>query len=298
MIEGKPSQTAFMTAIQRGHHFHKAKEPKVLRDSLALSLAGIESIEVATSFLENIISNFAALSDPETAATFMEHIESTVCMRSRVVEEELAVARRRGLKQLVILGAGLDSTAYRCTELIEGLQIFEVDHPSTQSWKRERVKSAGINVPDNLTYVAFDFENQTLKEALKQGGVQPDAMTLFTWLGVQMYLTDEAVKSTLNVLGAYPSGSEIVMDFISPSYVVDGNIPEDSVTQLQKIVTDMGEPIKSRYYENELEDILKQAGFTEVNYLSAKWFVENYLGGERGSFNVPDTATSILTAVI
>ncbi|MEP3890553.1 MAG: class I SAM-dependent methyltransferase [Hellea sp.] len=298
MIEGKPSQTAFLTAVQRGHHFHTAPEPKVLRDNLALDLAGLENLQAAQVYIDKMIQVFSALSDDETASIFMGRIDGSVCMRSRVVEEELAIARERGLKQLVILGAGLDSTAYRCLDLTKVLDVFEVDHPSTQAWKKEQVKAAGITVPDNLSYVSFDFENQTLGEALKLGGVKTDSMTFFTWLGVHMYLTDAAVKSTLNVLGAYPKGSEIVMDFISPSYVLAGGVPENSVEQLQKVVTEMGEPIKSRYYEAELEEILKTAGFSEVKYLSAKWLVDNYLGGDKAAFDMPDEATSILTAVI
>jgi len=298
MIEGKPSQTAFMTAVQRGHHDAVAPEPKILRDNLALALAGVNSSEAAQAYIDTMIETFSKLSDLETAKIFMGRIDGAVCMRSRVVEEELALARGRGVKQLVILGAGLDTTAYRRTDLTDGLQVFEVDHPSTQIWKRERLEATNIDIPDNVKFVAFDFENQTLAEALKLGGVQPDKMTFFTWLGVHMYLTDEAVRSTLGVMGAYPKGSEMVMDFISPSYVLEGGVAENSVEQLQKVVTEMGEPIKSRYYENELEEILKGSGFSQVNYLTAKWLVDNYLGGEKKAFDMPDKATSILTAVI
>lgn len=298
MIEGKPSRTAFMTAVQRGYHHAAALEPKILRDDLALAIAGIETLEAAKAFIDNMIDTFAALSDLETAKTFMGRIDGAVCMRSRVVEEKLAVARARGVKQLVILGAGLDTTAYRRLDLTEGLQVFEVDHPSTQLWKRERLKEAEIDIPDNVNFVAFDFENQTLAEALKLGGVSQDKMTFFTWLGVHMYLTDEAVRSTLGVMGAYPSGSEMVMDFISPSYVLAGGIAENSVDYLQDVVTKMGEPIKSKYYESELEDILKSVGFGQVDFLSAKWLVDNYLGGDKTAFDMPDEATSILTAVI
>jgi len=295
MIEGKPSQTAFMTAVQRGHHNATAPEPKILRDDLALALAGVGTVEDAQVFISNMIDTFASLSDRETAEIFMGRIDGAVCMRSRVVEEKLAVARRRGVKQLVILGAGLDTTAYRRTDLTDGLQVFEVDHPSTQVWKRERLE---IDIPDNVKFVAFDFEKQTLAEALKAGDVKSDIMTFFTWLGVHMYLTDEAVRSTLGVMGAYPKGSEMVMDFISPSYVLEGGVPEESVAYLQKVVTDMGEPIQSKYYESELEDILKSAGFGTVDFLSAKWLVDNYLGGEKKAFDMPDEATSILATVI
>lgn len=298
MIEGKPSRTAFMTAVQRGYHNATAPEPKILRDDLALTLAGVETLDEAKVFIDNMINIFAGLSDLETARIFMGRIDGAVCMRSRVVEEKLAIARERGVKQLVILGAGLDTTAYRRLDLTDGLQVFEVDHPSTQAWKRERLKDAKIDIPENVKFVAFDFENQTLAEALNLGGVKIDAVTFFTWLGVHMYLTDEAVRATLGVMGAYPKGSEMVMDFISPSYVLEGGVPEDSVDYLQKVVTDMGESVKSKYYESELEDILKSAGFAGVDFLSASWLRDNYLDGVQEAFDMPDNATSILSAVI
>jgi len=298
MIEGKPSQTAFMTAVQRGHHNATASEPKILRDNLALAVAGVNTLEEAQAFISNMIETFAALSDPETAKTFMGRIDGAVCMRSRVVEEKLALARDRGVRQLVILGAGLDTTAYRRTDLTDGVQVFEVDHPSTQIWKRERLKDANIDIPKNLKFVAFDFENQTLAQALDAGGVELEVMTFFTWLGVHMYLTDEAVRATVGVMGAYPKGSEMVMDFISPNYVLEGGVPEESVDYLQDVVSKMGEPIKSKYYESELEDILKSVGFGSVDFLSAKWLVDNYLDGKKSAFDMPDDATSILTAII
>ncbi len=298
MIKGEPSRTALLTAVQRGHHNLTAPEPKILRDDLALAIAGLDSLEAAQGYIDNMIEVFAALSDPETATIFMKRIDGSVCMRSRVVEEELALAKPRGIKQLVILGAGLDSTAYRRTDLTEGMNVFEVDHPATQAWKEERLEAANIKVPENTKFVAFDFEHQTLAQALEAGGIKPDVPTFFTWLGVHMYLTDEAVKATLGVLGKFPKGSEIVMDFISPSYVLAGGIAEDSVAQLSKVVSQMGEPIKSQYYEDELEAILNEAGFSEVKYLSAKWLVENYLGGNKDAFDMPEEATSILYAVI
>lgn len=298
MIKGEPSRTALLTAVQRGHHNLTAPEPKILRDDLALAIAGLDSLEAAQGYIDKMIEVFAALSDPETAATFMKRIDGSVCMRSRVVEEELALAKPRGIKQLVILGAGLDSTAYRRTDLTEDMNVFEVDHPATQAWKEERLAAANITVPENTSFVSFDFENQTLAQALKAGGIKPDVPTFFTWLGVHMYLTDETVKATLSVLGKFPKGSEIVMDFISPSYVLAGGIAEDSVVQLSKVVSQMGEPIKSQYYEDELEAILNEAGFSEVKYLSTKWLVENYLGGNKAAFDMPEEATSILYAVI
>ena len=298
MIKGQPSRTALMTAVQRGHHYMTAPEPKILQDDLALALSGLENLDEAQGYINQMLDAFTALSDRTTAETFMKRIDGSVCMRSRVVEEELARVKKNGIQQLVVLGAGLDSTAYRRTDLTEGLQVFEVDHPSTQAWKRERLEAAKIGIPDNLTFVSFDFEHQTLEQALKAGGVRFDVPTFFTWLGVHMYLTDEAVKSTLGVLGKFPKVSEIVMDFISPSYVLDGEIAENSVEQLAKVVSQMGEPLKSEYYEHELEALLNMVGFNEVKFLNAGWLVENYLGGNKAAFDMPDAATSILYAVV
>lgn len=298
MIKGQPSRTALLTAVQRAHHYQTAPEPKVLRDNLAMALTGLESPGAVQGYIDAMVQSFAALSDLETAKIFMNRIDGAVCMRSRVVEEELPEARARGLKQLVILGAGLDTTAYRCTDLTEGLQVFEVDHPATQAWKKEQLEKADITPPDNLTFVPFDFENQTLAQALEAGGVGSNEITFFTWLGVHMYLTDEAVKSTFSVMGDYPKGSEMVMDYISPSYVTAAGMVENSVEQLQEVVSNMGEPLKSKYYESELEEMLKSAGFSTVDFLSAGWLIENYLGGKKDAFDMPDEATSILTAVI
>jgi len=298
MIKGQPSRTALMTAVQRGHHYMTAPDPKILQDDLALALSGLENLDEAQGYINRMLDAFTALSDRTTAETFMKRIDGSVCMRSRVVEEELARVKKNGIEQLVVLGAGLDSTAYRRTDLTEGLQVFEVDHPSTQAWKRERLEAAKISIPDNLTFVSFDFEHQTLEQALKAGGIRFDVPTFFTWLGVHMYLTDEAVKSTLDVLGKFPKLSEIVMDFISPSYVLDGEIAENSVEQLAKVVSEMGEPLKSEYYEHELEALLITAGFNEVKFLNAGWLVENYLGGNKAAFDMPDAATSILYAVV
>ena len=298
MIKGQPSRTALLTCVQRAHHYLAAPEPKVLYDDMALSLSGLGSEEAVYGYIDKMVDVFASLSDIQTGATLMARIEGAVCMRSRVVEERLVIARERGVTQLVILGAGLDSTAYRCLTLTEGVQVFEVDHPATQQWKREQLQSANIAVPNNLTFVAFDFEQQTLTQALQMGGIDKNKPALFTWLGVQFYLSDEAVRSTLSVLGQYPKGSEIVMDFISPSYVRAGKVAKNSVNDLQEVVLQMGEPVKSKYYMPELEEILTGAGFTEVTFHNSQWLVDNYLGGSFASYAMPPDAISILTAQI
>jgi len=298
MIDGSPSRTALMVAAMRADHFLKAPEPKILGDSLAMQLAGFETPEKLAAYVEMILTGFAQLSDRETAELFITRIADSVCMRSRLVEGELADGLDRGLKQLVVLGAGLDSTAYRLPGLTGNLQIFEVDHPATQKWKRERLKDIGTEIPQNLKFVSFDFENQTLGDALDKGGVDQDAMTLFSWLGVHPYLTAEAVTSTLAVLGAFPTGSELVMDFVLPDYSRQIQDVPDGVDQLQKVVSQMGEPFLSLNTEEELETMLKRAGFTEVHFQYVRDLNERFLDGKHELNSLQPDTMSLLSAII
>ncbi|MGB0907468.1 MAG: class I SAM-dependent methyltransferase [Maricaulaceae bacterium] len=298
MISGEPSQTALMVAVMRAYHHLNAPEPKILRDSVALSLSGLPNADALSQYRDGLVGGFTALSDAKTAEEFVTNIEHAVCMRSRVVEEHIEEGRSGGLKQLVILGAGLDSTAYRCDHITNGMNIIEIDHPATQAWKRERLTAAGVDIPENLRFVPFDFENKTLEQALTEGDVDFGAMTLFTWLGVHMYLTDETVKATLSILGRFPAGSELIMDFMKPDYAGEEVVMDDSISQLQKTVSSMGEPLESLYTEDELRARLNTAGFGTVDFLSSKNLTDEYFGGNDDAYALPGPATSILAAQI
>jgi methyltransferase (TIGR00027 family) len=298
MIDGSPSRTALMVAAMRADHALNAPEPKILDDTLAMSLAGFDTPDKLAGHMEAIIAGFTALSDNETAHLFTNRIAHSVCMRSRLVEGELQAGREHGLQQLVVLGAGLDSTAYRLPELTKGLQVFEVDHPATQKWKRERLSDIGVDMPDNLRFVSFDFEHQTLADALNRGGVDQNAMTLFSWLGVHPYLTAEAVTSTLAVLGTFPKGSELVMDFVLPDYSRQNEVISDGLDQLEKVVAKMGEPFLSLNTEEELEAMLKTAGFSRVDFQIVRELNERFLGGRHELNALPPETMSLLSAII
>lgn len=298
MIEGKPSRTALMVAAMRAYHFERAPEPKILRDNLASALAGFETPEALTAHVEGLTQTFASLSDRETAELFLLRVEGSVCMRNRLVEGEIGPALERGLEQLVILGAGLDSTAYRDVPGTENLHIFEVDHPSTQAWKRERLAAAGIDVPPNVSFVAFDFENQTLAEALDAGGVSRGKVTLFPWLGVQPYLNPETVKATLTVLAGFPKGSEVVMDFVAPDYAMDDDMNEHGVAQLSQVVNSMGEPFLSRYAHEELRELFLETGFSEGRLHTTGEMIERFLGGADSAYSMPDGVITLASAIV
>jgi methyltransferase (TIGR00027 family) len=124
-----------------------------------------------------------------------------IVVRTRFAEDALAAAVGRGVRQVVVLGAGLDTYAYRST-LRDRLRIFEVDHPATQVWKRQRLEDAAIPIPNSLTFAPIDFERQTLAEGLAAAGFDVSQQTFFTWLGVVPYLTLEAVWLTLGFIAS------------------------------------------------------------------------------------------------
>ena len=298
MEDGSPSQTALMVAVLRAHHCHFAPEPKILKDTTALPLSGMADLDAVKDYKNGVIEFFSGLSSRETAESFVQQITDSVCMRSRLVEERLTKARKQGLEQLVILGAGLDSTAYRCTEQLNNLPVFEIDHPATQHWKKTRLTECNINLPDNLNFVGFDFENQTLAEALEAGGVRSNAVTMFTWLGVQMYLTPATVQATLAVLGKFPPGSQLIMDFAMPDATHPDEQLQDPVGELNRVVSEMGEPFESTYTEQELETSLKEAGFSDVSFYTVERILDSFLNGNRDICSVPDEACFLLAATI
>ena len=298
MEDGSPSQTALMVAVLRAHHCHFAPEPKILKDTTALPLSGMADLDAVKDYKNGVIEFFSGLSSRETAESFVQQITDSVCMRSRLVEERLTKARKQGLEQLVILGAGLDSTAYRYTEQLNGLPVFEIDHPATQHWKKTRLTECNINLPDNLKFVGFDFENQTLAEALEAGGVRSNAVTMFTWLGVQMYLTSATVQATLAVLGKFPPGSQLIMDFAMPDATHPDEQLQDPVGELNRVVSEMGEPFESTYTEQELETCLKEAGFSDVSFYTVERILDSFLNGNRDICSVPDEACFLLAATI
>lgn len=151
----------------------------------------------------------------------IEALSSAIMMiiRTRFIEERLEQAIRDGVPQVVILGAGFDTRAYRLTDLLKNARVFEVDQPSTQEYKKRRVREAGIEVPSNLTYVAVDFRHDKLGDVLSAAGYDSKQKTFFIWEGVTMYLPEAAVEETLRWVAAQAPGSTIIFDFVGAMLV-------------------------------------------------------------------------------
>jgi len=197
-------------------------------------------------------------------------------MRSRFTEDCLAESFGYGIRQYVLLGAGLDTFAYRQPSWAETLRIFEVDHPATQRWKCRLLKQAGISLPDNLSFVPTDFEKIPLVTVLSQAGMDLSGPTFFSMLGVSQYLTELALDQTLRSVLSLPGHSELVFSFVSS----DAVLPADEVA-LVKAFSDrnaaIGEPwmgfskvshlapeeANRRYFQNR-SDGLNAALFEQV----------------------------------
>src|SRR5947199_15910 len=203
--------------------------PKIFEDPLALRIIGAE----AESKLRLNLAQFQNL--PE------RNLRALMVVRSRYAEDELARAVQRGVRQYVILGAGLDTFAYRNPYPASRLRVFEVDHPATQAWKRARLQDAGIAVPESLTFASIDFETQTLAGGLRQAGFKADEPAFFSMLGVIVYLTRDTAMGTLRFVASLPSGSDIVFDYAMPPSALgegDRKVHDDTTRPLVR----RGEP--------------------------------------------------------
>jgi len=202
MDAGKASRTALAAAFFRAHH-HKYDHPKIFDDPFAhLLLPDCEPIENALLARAAFDAPDILASSPDrqsALARFLRHMAapSSVLARARYAEDRLFEAIDRGVAQYVLIGAGLETFALRHLDLADRLQVFEIDHPSTQAIKRQALSPAGITIPSNLHFVAADFETATVADALRESLFNSDAPAVFSWQGVVMYLTLSAVRETL-----------------------------------------------------------------------------------------------------
>jgi len=251
MKEDRASSTAQRVAMLRAAH-QLLDDPKVFDDPVALRIIGKESAS-------------ALQADPRQleSTPLSPYLRAFVAARSRYAEDELALGVRRGARQYVILGAGFDTFAYRNPHPEGVLHVFEVDHPTTQTRKQERLKEIGITLPGDLTFAPVDFETQTLGEGLRAAGYDPGKCTFFSWLGVTEYLMTEAVMAVLRSIASAPAGSGVVFDYmISPSLLNPAQ--RSRFDALARRVASAGEPWQAFFDPELLTRDLRAMGFGYV----------------------------------
>ena len=215
-----------------------------------------------------------------------------IAVRTRFAEDALTAALERGVRQIVVLGAGLDTYAYR-TAVPDNVRIFEVDHPATQAWKRERLTDAAISIPKSLTFAPFDFEHQTLAAALADAGFDTAQPTFFTWLGVVPYLTEEAIWSTLTFIAELPGSARVVFDYADPP---DSLSPEARLEFEARAarVESLGEAWLTHFDCDRLHAKLHALGFTEIEDLGPPEIYARYFPAHHGP--IPSKGGHILRA--
>jgi len=224
-------------------------------------------------------------------------LRAFMVVRSRYAEDQLAEAIRRGASQYVILGAGLDTFAYRNPYRDSALRVFEVDHPVTQDWKLSRLAAAGIAIPRSLTFVPVDFERQSLADGLERANFRRDAVTFFSWLGVTPYLTSEAMNSTLAYVAAMPKGSGVVFDYAVPrsSLTFLGRLAFDRVASR---VAAAGEPFRLCIHPDSLAAQLRSMGFESLEDLGTDEINERYFKGRADKLRVRGRLGRLASATV
>jgi len=238
--EGEPSRTALGAALLRAVH-PELDDPVLYRDPLAWSVLGLDREAVLAE------------------ARPVSRLRLFVAARHRFAEDTVAAAYDRGTRQVVVLGAGLDTIAYRNEHA--DLRVFEVDHPATQGWKRERLAAAGIEVPATATYVGVDFERDDLMSRLAEEGFDPTAPAVFVWLGVVPYLTHAAVEATLRAVAAVP-GAEVVLDYAGTDRDAESG---PGIERLAGRVAELGESFTELWEPEALAALLAATGFGEID---------------------------------
>ena len=264
------STTAVLVATIRAVHlrFHEAK---IFEDDYALHMLPPFWHAVASyRFMKWLVG--------DVILGVYRPVYPAVVLRARYTEDQLLEAIEKGVNQYVILGAGFDTFTLRHKDLADKLQVFEVDHPATQEVKRQRILKANEDIPSNLTFVPVDFENDRLDEELSKAGFDSQTPAFFSWLGVTYYLTQEAIRDTLERVAALSApGTRLVFDFKIAKHMMSAEWRTLS-EKMEGFVARRGEPMLTDFTPQSLSDLLTRYGYQEVEMMPPEEQQNRYLG--------------------
>lgn len=258
MQAGRPSRTALGAAMHRAVH-QTLEGGVIFADPYALSILDGEARAALPAMAD----------DPAHRP-----MRLFIAARSRFSEDAMAACVARGVRQVVVLGAGLDTFALR--NPYAGVAVYEVDYPATQAWKRDRLAQSGVALPPSLTLVPIDFERQSLGEALVASGFRADEPAFFQWLGVTPYLTREAIVVTLDFVAGM-AGSEIVFEYGEPLE----NYPaamRANLTAIADSAAARGEPWISLFNPPDMAALLQARQFAAFEDVTRSEFAARYYG--------------------
>ncbi len=268
MKDKQSSITALGIAVARAIESEKPEGVRICFDPYAVRFLNPLFYRFMRFF---IVTGYAERSGPG--------VNGFLVARARFIDDVLQAALDGGIQQLVILGAGLDSRAYRFDGLNKGVRVFELDQPATQTEKIKKVKNALGQLPGYVTYVGIEFNTQSLGERLIQSGYDESLKTLFIWEGVVMYLTPEAVDGTLSFISNHsPSGSQVVFDYIYTA-LLDGSVKHGEISRMRRVRAVSGEGLTFSIPEGQLSEFLLNRGFSRVKDIDSTELHQLYFTG-------------------
>jgi methyltransferase (TIGR00027 family) len=248
----EPSFMAMWHAWLRHHHATAHASP-ILRDTRSIEL-------VPDDVQERVLAAMAVFSAPTAEA-----LVTMAVIRHRLLADRLPTLHERGVRQLVVLGAGLDVTVFIQSEALAGWRVFEVDEPATQEWKRHRIAGLGWPLPANLVFAPCDFETTGVLTALEAVGFDRRRPALVSLFGVILYLTSEATAALLGTLATFAPGSEVMLTYSPPS---DGSDPvaQEVWDGASSTAAAAGETFLNYYRASEIERLLRDSGFADATH--------------------------------
>lgn len=283
IIMNKTSITALMSAFGRAYHTQNVKNP-IFADTKVRELMTDEEYSMIVNYILSGLNFFApdkkdSFANNEETLKYLVNtqIAPTPLARAAFCEDALKASAQTGTEQYVILGAGLDTFAFREQEFIKRYEVFELDHPLTQKDKKERIKRAGWTLPDKLHFVPIDFTKDNIGDKLIDAGFKPEKKTFFSWLGVCMYLEQSAIEKVLQNLSTLAAdGSDLIFD-----YADDGlfHAEERRVQNMIAMAKAGGEEMKSSFDQMSLELMLSTHHFLTYEHLSRREIQSRFFSG-------------------
>lgn len=275
-----PDNTAVRTALWRALHVLADPPPHVFVDEVGLALVGPED-------------DWRSRRD---MSPFTRPFRASIVARARFVEDLVEQASAGGVLQYVILGAGLDSFAQRRPELAARLRVFEVDEPKTQAWKQERLAQLGLEAPSYLRFVPVDFERgEAWSTRLAAAGFDTAQPAVVASTGVSMYLTRAALAATLRDVASLATGSTLVMSFMLPLELAEAEV-RPGIEAAARGASAAGTPWLSFFTPQEMLAFAREAGFRDVEHVSADALSARYFSGRSDGMRLPSNSEELLVA--
>jgi methyltransferase (TIGR00027 family) len=261
-VESGPGHTATLAAV--GRAIHAESEGPLVADHFALGLAG----EAGSTLMAQLTSQLPEASRQSFGLAF--------AIRTRFVEDAVEAAIEDGIGQYVILGAGLDSFAYRRPDLSERLKIFEVDRAASQAWKRSRLEKMDIAIPASVAFVPLDHETDDLHRGLVGAGFDLAAPAIVSAIALTQYLAQPAIGRILELVASFPPGSRLVVTYVVPA----GELSQMAAAGLAWTMSqaaERGEPFLSLFRSGEFDELLRRSGFSRVEDAGPRELLQMYL---------------------